>query len=704
MPPPIKPITVTLRSQTSTTTFELPPTFTVTLGNWGGPTRDFSLPTSRVLSTSAYFRKELFHQDSPHRNRNPDGAIPFDHPDFAIFKMYVAWLNSGKIWPKSMFSALKPASEGNEEKSLEERARDGYTDYLEAYYLGQCVRDDAFKNSVMSTIVARMNSATGCPEQLVKALSASIVDMFWPYSPEGEQEGCAIKTLVYTAIMRWATKEQVMSFVGLRGKMEWPRRFVRGLLVFLHQAAQQKEKRKDDGEGKSQIFGVPPKETNMQPLGPFAAPTRGLWKESSHVSWPSSTESESEVTESERSMFSVPSTETEGYTDGTSCCSSSRVETTATPSLTADYISTTPSSTTIDTATSTSVSSGTASQGSGGRPLLSRMNTYITGNIPPPLGPDLTIAFRRNIRIANKDAHYYTTSAYRLQFTSAYFKNILRQTWEPVVPFTWHDEAAFERYLYWLETRVVLSKGLANPQGRPKTTVSDADRVKRLTLQEALDYSTLIDLYLLGHRVQDSLFKDTVMSFLCGTLGLPESDPVLFLSILTPSKIRHVWEFSEKDSALRRFVLESVATYAPQGVLARFFEPKYPVLFERSLQHRLSLSVPAFLLPVSLLSTLPKPVERILIPERPYTAEMLGTDRKLSEGGPLSCEEMVALATWVLNLEGKVGWEERERCRFHEHAPLERGGFCWWRDELDEVRGESGGHKGLGSGGVTELN
>jgi hypothetical protein len=191
------------------------------------PTRTFTLPAARLLRTSAYFRAHLASPLSRHR----DGIIRLNFLDFALFANYAEWLTSGEIFSKAGLAQLySPTASSNSSSSAKAKARAAYTDYLGAWFLGSWVEDSSFKDALVSVMIERMEDVEGYPREFVRALTPSLVHLVFV----GSREGDVIRRFLFAAVERFGMGVDVQRFVPDEGGEEWPRGFVRGLLVYLH--------------------------------------------------------------------------------------------------------------------------------------------------------------------------------------------------------------------------------------------------------------------------------------------------------------------------------------------------------------------------------------------------------------------------------------------------------------------------------------
>jgi hypothetical protein len=226
------------------------PTITVKLRDTRttpSPTRTFVLPATRLIHTSAYFREHLASPLSRHR----DGIFRLNFPDFELFEIYAEWLSSGEIFTKAGLACLhSPSKSGSKSRlktkeDLREKARAAYTDYLGAWFLGSWVKDATFKDSLVSLMVEKMENVEGHPREFVKCLTPSLVDVVFA----GSRVGDVVRRFVFAAIKNFGTQEDVESFMPDEGGKEYPRVFVRGLMVYLHNVrnGDKEEDQKDDG-------------------------------------------------------------------------------------------------------------------------------------------------------------------------------------------------------------------------------------------------------------------------------------------------------------------------------------------------------------------------------------------------------------------------------------------------------------------------
>jgi hypothetical protein len=212
------------------------------------PTCTFVLPVARLIHTSAYFLASPL-------SRHRDGIFRLNFPDFKLFEIYAEWLSSGEIFTKAGLACLHSLSKsGSKSRSrtkqdLREKARAAYIDYLGAWFLGSWVKATTFKDSLVSLIVEKMEDVEGHPREFVRCLTPSLVDVVF----EGGQEGDAIRRFMFEAIKKFGTQEDMEGFVPNEGGEEYPRAFVRGLLVYLHGVGSgyREEDKEDYGIGTS---------------------------------------------------------------------------------------------------------------------------------------------------------------------------------------------------------------------------------------------------------------------------------------------------------------------------------------------------------------------------------------------------------------------------------------------------------------------
>ncbi|KAF2005709.1 hypothetical protein P154DRAFT_571004 [Amniculicola lignicola CBS 123094] len=262
-------------------------------------TQFFTLPRARVLLTSSYFRDHINNLSPP---KHTEGMIKLNFPDFAIFAIYVKWLHSGEIFTKASIKSLhpsyalspsttayaSPSYSSSTERRPDRKARDTYTDYVGAYFLGDWLRDTVFKDSIISLIIDKMNdlSGEGYPEQFVHALRPSLVDLLWMASALREQKG--IRAVVYAGIARFGKREDVRKFLGGERGEEYPREFVQGLTVWLFEAQRVKYDKGEGGDYESTVTCNGGSRTDTSEIPPpFASPARERWCNGSHVTWPS---------------------------------------------------------------------------------------------------------------------------------------------------------------------------------------------------------------------------------------------------------------------------------------------------------------------------------------------------------------------------------------------------------------------------------
>ncbi|KAF2726529.1 hypothetical protein EJ04DRAFT_571184 [Polyplosphaeria fusca] len=242
-------------------------------------TKEFSIPVARVIQTSAYFRARL---SSPSKHR--DGIIRIDFPNFSVFEIYIEWLHTGNILTISALLDLRDPYRSKTRRAPEDMARLGYIDYLGAWFLGDWIKDTTFKDSVIDFIISKMNNGDGYPQQFVRALKPSIVNIVYM----SEQPGNPIRKLLYAAISTFAEQDDVRMFVpGDTEAEEYPRIFVRELLVWQHRM-QAGLRQQEEVRRKAEM-------ASMRPLfSGFTEPNPKLGIPTSHVSWPS-TDSETDT-------------------------------------------------------------------------------------------------------------------------------------------------------------------------------------------------------------------------------------------------------------------------------------------------------------------------------------------------------------------------------------------------------------------------
>lgn len=310
-------------------------------------TRTFILPVSRLILTSSYFRQHL---DSP-LSRHRDGIFRLNFPDFSLFAIYAEWLSSGEIFSKAGLAQLKAGGGGGGDGAVtpREKARKTYEDYLGAWFLGSWVKDMAFKDTLISLMVDKMEDMEGYPEEFVRALSPSLVDIVFT----GSKEGDPIRMFLFAAVQRYGTEEDVRRFVPDEGE-QWPRAFVRGLLVYLHESGGKRDREEEENVGtvnsaagpmETQSTGIFITEEDSQctftattatstslagsdltptattttttSLAPqyapsaFMRPMENVWTPVSHVSWPSTV----------HASASTSKVSSSGYISQTSGCS-----------------------------------------------------------------------------------------------------------------------------------------------------------------------------------------------------------------------------------------------------------------------------------------------------------------------------------------------------------------------------------------------
>ncbi|KAF2867598.1 hypothetical protein BDV95DRAFT_581325 [Massariosphaeria phaeospora] len=254
-------------------------------------TREFTLPVARLTLTSAYFRHHLREPLSKHR----DGIFRLNFPDFAIFEIYTEWLRSGEIFTKSGLRQLISPTKSRKTRSLEEKARAAYADYLGAWFLGSWVQDSVFKDVVVSAVLHRINDTEGCPREFLRALRPSLVDVVFTASKKGDP----IRSLIFAAVSRFAEEEDVEKFVPGDNMEEYPRDFTRELMIHLFTTYRTESRRLSMGNTYSNSTSgstIASTATSASVLSsntiippePFVGPMDDVFSYASHVSWPSS--------------------------------------------------------------------------------------------------------------------------------------------------------------------------------------------------------------------------------------------------------------------------------------------------------------------------------------------------------------------------------------------------------------------------------
>ncbi|KAF2470209.1 uncharacterized protein BDR25DRAFT_314934 [Lindgomyces ingoldianus] len=332
------------------------------------------------------------------------------------------------------------------------------------------------------------------------------------------------------------------------------------------------------------------------------------------------------------------------------------------------------------------------------------MDTFRTCTPPTPTGAFITIRLKTNprnglqcARLYNHDISLLTTSVFFQQAT-------LSAPQPPFAVFTFPDPEVFEIYLSWTRDRIVRNRvkdGNRNAkipavavQGSSSGSAEEAEAaregtVRRRGVVEKVGYSTLLSLWVLGHKLQDTEFMDTVMSFLSENLNRilldPDPDststPTQFLEVLTPAKVKFVWDNTTKDSMIRTFVLETTAQFASFNLVKGFLaKPEtghsgrgtYANIknFQAELETVLQFAMPRFLVPEGVRGVHPK-LLRILLPPPPYVVELVGGVDvgwccRMVQVDTLTGKEMQDLARRMI--EGMGAGGKGRNCRYHEHG------------------------------------
>ncbi|KAF2272490.1 uncharacterized protein EI97DRAFT_445698 [Westerdykella ornata] len=318
------------------------PTLTVKLRNtYVDPptTQTFVLPRNRAIATSLYLRAHtqpsdhagnVTHGSSPSQyntsapKRKHDGITRLNFPDFDIFAIYVAWLNSGAIHTKDGLRGHGVPA--NDTLAIaQQRLRLAFTDYLGLYFLGCWLQDDVFRDCLVSVIVSSINevgridtaahsaspssyyrlSVEQAAQCFLEALKPSIVDLVLT----DEKASLHLRRLMYAGIKKWAAPEHMGMWVPKEGRT-CERGFVRGLLGWLVVGARERDggkhhsAREDGDKGKSGIssetgddgwtsvspdpaWPTPELEGGNVAQGPpgWALPMRDMWTPQSDVEW-----------------------------------------------------------------------------------------------------------------------------------------------------------------------------------------------------------------------------------------------------------------------------------------------------------------------------------------------------------------------------------------------------------------------------------
>ncbi|KAF2267575.1 hypothetical protein CC78DRAFT_541528 [Lojkania enalia] len=299
------------------------------------------------------------------------------------------------------------------------------------------------------------------------------------------------------------------------------------------------------------------------------------------------------------------------------------------------------------------------------------MDEFVTTATPPMTSHLLTIRFRHNVRVPHASAKVYTVQASQLLATSHFFcDQVVAANLATPINFVWADRAAFELYLQWTKDRIIHSKPV--PRRKKPEDMTEMERHILREQQETQDYTTLLDLWILGRKVEDVTFRDIVISLMVENLELPESDPGVFINVLTVSAIKNVWEYTDVNSSLRYFIVDAITQYATLDRLNGFLDGNYVQDFREPLQKRIARTMFPSLLPAGM--EVSGKVKRILLPPPPYLKDQLGSESEVlvdSVQG-LTGKELESLGVWVVKKMGD------DQCRYHEHLAV--GVKCWYTE------------------------
>ncbi|KAF2659779.1 hypothetical protein K491DRAFT_712321 [Lophiostoma macrostomum CBS 122681] len=319
------------------------------------------------------------------------------------------------------------------------------------------------------------------------------------------------------------------------------------------------------------------------------------------------------------------------------------------------------------------------------------MDTFITGDPPPPNGNLVTIRLRPNPKSSFKDGETLTMRSNPLTATSQFFLHDLHRNWAShSLELIWPDPVAVDSYFRWAQDRIVHRFPRLAPAprqadastGGPAGNDKYADEASTIEKGVTEDYDTLLRLNMLGHRLWDSVFQDITISMLEESVRVPGRDVELLFRALTPALVGFVYTHSERTTNVRRFLVDTIARYASRERVEGFvMKPLgvYHQVFVADLGERLVRSAP--------LHVVGKEKEdggvvgdqrliRVLLPPPPYSEGVIGVEAESimplypkvpHDPALLSGCQLQRLAEWVMGQEVDV-------CRYHYH---DDEGKCW---------------------------